>query len=36
MFMAEQPLRGGWQQTGGILRLDDITAGHGVAPHPHA
>ena len=33
MFMAEQPLRGGWQQTGGTLRLDQIAAGHGVEPN---
>jgi L-alanine-DL-glutamate epimerase-like enolase superfamily enzyme len=30
MFMAEQPLIGGWQQTGGTLRLDHFAAGHGV------
>lgn len=32
MFMSEQPFVGGWQQTGGILRLDHIVAGHGVEP----
>lgn len=32
MFMAEQPLRGGWVQTGGLLALDHVVAGHGVEP----
>ncbi len=32
MFMAEQPFRGGWQQTGGWLALDQVVAGHGVEP----
>lgn len=32
MFMAEQPFRGGWVQTGGRLALEHIGAGHGVEP----
>lgn len=32
MFMAEQPLRGGWIQSGGRLSLAHVAAGHGVGP----
>ncbi len=32
MFMAEQPLRGGWVQTGGKLSIAHVTAGHGLEP----
>ena len=32
MFMAEQPLRGGWVQTGGRLSIAHVEAGHGVEP----
>jgi L-alanine-DL-glutamate epimerase-like enolase superfamily enzyme len=32
MFMAEQPLRGGWVQTGGRLSIAHVAAGHGVEP----
>lgn len=32
MFMAEQPLRGGWRQQGGRLSLAQVAAGHGVEP----
>jgi L-alanine-DL-glutamate epimerase-like enolase superfamily enzyme len=32
MFMAEQPLRGGWRQVGGTLSLEHKAAGHGVEP----
>ncbi len=32
MFMAEQPLRGGWQQAGGRLSIAHVTGGHGVEP----
>ena len=34
MFMAEQPLRGGWSQTGGRLYIAHVAAGHGVEPTP--
>jgi L-alanine-DL-glutamate epimerase-like enolase superfamily enzyme len=34
MFMAEQPLRGGWSQTGGRLDIAHVAAGHGVEPTP--
>ncbi|MCU0490207.1 MAG: hypothetical protein MUD01_01270 [Chloroflexaceae bacterium] len=30
MFMAENPFDGGFAQHGAFLRLDHITAGHGV------
>ncbi|MDP9311387.1 MAG: dipeptide epimerase [Chloroflexota bacterium] len=32
MFMAEQPFRGGWQQTGGRLSVGHVAGGHGVEP----
>ncbi|HEX6289195.1 MAG TPA: dipeptide epimerase [Herpetosiphonaceae bacterium] len=32
MFMAEQPLRGGWLQHGGTLSIGHVSAGHGVDP----
>ncbi|MEM8530826.1 MAG: dipeptide epimerase [Chloroflexota bacterium] len=32
MFMAENPFNGGFQQSGGLLTLDHIVAGHGVTP----
>jgi L-Ala-D/L-Glu epimerase len=32
MFMAQQPLRGGWEQRGGTLSIGHIVAGHGVEP----
>jgi L-Ala-D/L-Glu epimerase len=33
MFMAEQPLRGGWAQSGGHLSIAHVAAGHGVEPN---
>ncbi len=32
MFMIDQPLRGGWRQSGGTLSLGHVVAGHGVEP----
>jgi L-alanine-DL-glutamate epimerase-like enolase superfamily enzyme len=32
MFMAEQPFRGGWLQSGGLLSLARVVGGHGVEP----
>jgi len=32
MFMAEQPLRGGWVQQGDQLSIAHVAAGHGVEP----
>ncbi|MBA3943150.1 MAG: dipeptide epimerase [Herpetosiphonaceae bacterium] len=33
MFMAAQPLRGGFRQSGACLSVAHVTAGHGVEPH---
>ncbi len=32
LFMASQPLRGGWRQHGGRLSIAHVAAGHGVEP----